>query len=313
MPEKLGFSNSLTQYDDFTGGAQVTPSSLQPFTLVVDDFDVTFKVTPPSMGMPLDFHADVTVTDRAGTTCRQRLAVNKPVNVGPATVHLLGHGYAVDVVVRDAQGHVALSGPVNFIPQDGSFSSVGVIKAPDARPERLAFEGMFLPTGVVDAAGPHSVFPEALDPQLFLNAWSGPPKAEDGKPENVYQLDKAGLTQISSGGKPLALRVRPGQTVTLPDGKGTLHVVGFRRWVKLQVSQTPFLPATLGAFVVALTGLCLSLFVRPRRLFLRVSEVDGQVRVDAAGLDRAEGRAGLDADVAALLSAATSPATKENR
>ena len=60
-------------------------------------------------------------------------------------MHLIGHGYAPKVTVKDAQGNVAFSGPVVMLPQDGNFSSIGAIKAPDARPERLAFEAFLLP------------------------------------------------------------------------------------------------------------------------------------------------------------------------
>ena len=48
------------------------------------------------------------------------------------------------------------------------------------------------------AGGPHSVFPDAFAPQLFCNAWSGAPRQETGRPESVYSLDKAGLTQLST-------------------------------------------------------------------------------------------------------------------
>jgi cytochrome c biogenesis protein len=37
------------------------------------------------------------------------------------------------------------------LPQDANFKSVGVIKVPDARPDRLAFQGFFLPTGAITA------------------------------------------------------------------------------------------------------------------------------------------------------------------
>ena len=57
--------------------------------------------------------------------------------------------------------------------------------APDGRPERLAFQGFFLPTAVVDEQGPRSVFPDALNPAVFLNAWYGPPKVETGVPEGL--------------------------------------------------------------------------------------------------------------------------------
>ena len=60
--------------------------------------------------------------------------------------------------------------PVILLPQDGNFLSVGVVKAPYARPERLAFEALFLPTAMdTDGVGT-SVFPDALNPALLLNA-----------------------------------------------------------------------------------------------------------------------------------------------
>ncbi len=48
-------------------------------------------------------------------------------------------------------------------------------------------------------------------------------------------------------------------------------------------------------------GLCLSLFVRPRRVWVRVREAtDGNSLVEVGGLDRADARAGLGEDVADL-------------
>lgn len=303
--ERLGFSNSVTQYDELSAGARVDPRTLEPFTVHVDSFHVTFATGEVATGMPLDFYADTTVTDRRGTRT-ERLAVNHPLEIDGAQVHLLGHGYAADVTVTDGDGRVAYAGPVAFLPQDGNFSSAGVIKAPDARPQRLAFQGMFLPTATVDQLGPRSVFPDAYSPELFLNAWSGPPAKETGRPENVYQLDRTGLTQVTKAdGSPLALRLKVGQSVQLPDGRGTLRFDGYRRWVKLQVSRTPGLGVTLGSLAVAVVGLCLSLFVRPRRLWAKVvTDADGRRVLQVAGLDRAEGRVGLDADVAALAAAA---------
>ena len=50
-----------------------------------------------------------------------------------------------------------------------------------------------------------------------------------------------------------------------------------------------------------MAGLCLSLFVRPRRVWVRVRETDdGHRLVEVGGLDRADARAGLSEDVAEL-------------
>jgi cytochrome c biogenesis protein len=73
-------------------------------------------------------------------------------------------------------------------------------------------------------------------------------------------------------------------------GGGSIQFNGWKRWVSLQVSSTPGLWLVFGSVLAAVAGLCLSLFVRPRRVWVKVS---GDV-VEVAGLDRTEGRGGLD-------------------
>jgi cytochrome c biogenesis protein len=51
----------------------------------------------------------------------------------------------------------------------------------------------------------------------------------------------------------------------------------------------------------AVAGLCFSLFMRPRRVWIRVRAGEaGRSVVEVGGLDRADGRAGLTEDVAEL-------------
>ena len=53
---------------------------------------------------------------------------------------------------------------VVFLPQDGNFTSTGVVKAPDAEPQ-LGLTRSFAPTAALDAVpGPHSTFPAPDDP-----------------------------------------------------------------------------------------------------------------------------------------------------
>ncbi|NNG20771.1 cytochrome c biogenesis protein ResB [Naumannella sp. ID2617S] len=297
-----GFSNNLSQYDDIRSGAAFTDQDLPPFSVLIDRFDVRFETGPVNTGQPTDFTALVRVVDSPGAAPRNAvIKVNQPIDVAGAEVHLLGHGYAPKVTVRDGQGNVAWSGPVIFLPQDGTFYSIGVVKAPDARPERLAFEGIFVPTAPVDSAMPRSLFPDAYNPALFLNAWVGPPRVEDGVPENVYSLDKRGMTQLTRpNGDLLRQRLRQGETWTLPEGRGSISFDGYQRWVTLQVSSTPGMWLTLTSVMIGVAGLCLSLFVRPRRLWIRVRP-DGTAEV--AGLDRADARTGLEDDVLGLADA----------
>ncbi|WP_414703503.1 cytochrome c biogenesis protein ResB [Propionicimonas sp.] len=322
--EGQAFSNTLTQYDDFGAGAGFAPSQLSPFTVKLDDFRVTFETGPVQQGAARDFTAHVSVTGADGATSQQVLQVNGPLAVGSNNVHLLGHGYAPVVTVRDGSGNVAFSGPVVFLPQDSNFRSEGVIKAPDARPQRLAFEGIFLPTASSSGSGGLvSVFPDALNPQLLVNVWAGPPKVETGAPENVYALDKTGLTQLTKeGGDPLRAGLEVGTTYQLPDGQGSLSFDGWKRWTKLQISSAPGGWLVLVSVMLAVLGMAVSLSVRPRRLFVRVRTGtvphDGAERppageagtiISVAGLDRVEGRGGLTEEVAALAAACGLEAT----
>lgn len=298
-----GFANNVTQYDELSAGGWFSDDGLKPFTIRVKEFRVAFETGPVQTGAARLFELDTEVTERPGATpFAQTIEVNHPLRVDGTTVHLIAHGYAPVVKVTDGDGNVAYSGPVVFLPQDGNFRSAGVIKVPDGRPERLAFEGIFAPTATVDSQGPRSLFPDLIDPALYINAWYGPPKTETGQPENVYSLDTTGLTQLKDPkGERLRILLRPGTSYKLPDGKGTIELVGVTRWVKLQMSSTPGIAVVLGSIGAAVLGLCLSLFVRPRRVWVRVREDEAGSRlIEVGGLDRADARGGLSDDVAEL-------------
>ena len=206
--EGQGFSNTLTQYDDISTGAAFN-GRLDPFTVRLDAFHVAYETGPVQTGAAREFKADVTVTEPSGTH-NDTIEVNKPLTIGSTDVHLVGHGYAAVVTVRDGNGNVAYSGPVVFQPLDSNLKSAGAINVPDARPQRIGLDGYFLPTASVGAAGPVSLFPEALSPELFLTAWAGPPKTENGAPSSVFSLDTTGMTQLTLNGDLLRMELKPG-------------------------------------------------------------------------------------------------------
>lgn len=308
--EGQGFSNTLTQYDDLTAGPLFDSRNLEPFTLRLDLFRVKFETGPVQRGAAREFDAQLDLTTPDAGTQRISLGVNNPIQVGGTDIHLVGHGYAPIVTVRDGHGDVAFSGPVVFQPVDGNMRSAGVVNARDARPDRLGFEGYFMPTAVADEQGISSVFPDALNPELILNAWAGPPVPETGQPANVYVLDKAGMTQLkdSATGELVRMRLTPGDTYLLPDGKGTVTFGGWQRWTKLQISHTPGTAVILGWLVVAVAGMTVSLLVRPRRVWLHAQdEADQTVAVHAAGVDRVDGRSGVVDDRDQLVAAVAPP------
>ena len=322
--EGQAFSNPLTQYDEFGSGAAFDPSQLSPFTVRLDRFTVKFETGPVQQGAARQFTADVEVSAPGRPGAQQTIEVNAPLQIEGNSVHLLGHGYAPVVTITDGDGDVAFSGPVVFLPMDANFRSDGVIKAPDARPERLAFEGVFLPTAAEDGAnGIVSLFPDALNPQLLVNVWSGAPKVETGAPENVFVLEESGLTQLTKpNGDPVRAGLEVGSRYDLPDGKGSISFDGWKRWTKLQISNTPGGLMVLVSVMLAVLGMSVSLTVKPRRLFVRVApqtssaglpdpsvepgapgDRGGSARVSIAGLDRTDSRGGLADEVAALASA----------
>lgn len=300
--EGQGFSNNITQYDEFKAGSMVDTDDLAPFSMKLRKFTASFETGTVQRGAARSFDATVDLTVD-GTTETRDLQVNHPLRIGSTKVHLLGHGYAADVLVRDGNGKVAYSGPVVFLPQDGNFKSVGVIKAPDARPDRLAFQGFFLPTGTITAGGPTSLFPDALNPQLYLTAWYGKPAGETGVPSNIYTLDTTGMTQVTNGKEKSRFVLSPGQGYKLPDGRGSIQFNGWQRWAKIQVSQTPGLPLTFLSVLLSVAGLCLSLFSRSRRVWMRMTPVEEGLKVEIGGLDRSDSRSGAVDDVNSLLAA----------
>ena len=300
--EGRGFSNVITQYDDFNAGGMLDTDRLERFSVRIDQFHAEFETGEVQRGAARVFDADVTVTDADGERTTV-MTVNEPlITAGGTQVNLQAHGYAPIFTVTDGNGDVAFSGPVVFLPQDGNFSSVGVIKVPDARPTRLAFEAWFLPTAVLNEQGPHSVFPDALNPEVYLNVWQGEPAVETGVPENVYVLNTDGMEQVlGDDGQVLSARMLPGAHMSLPDELGSVSFDGYQRWVRLQISETPGNLVTLIAISLGVLGLIFSLYVRPRRLFVRL---DGDEAI-VGGLDRTDTATGLDDEVAGLLAATT--------
>ncbi|MET7637111.1 cytochrome c biogenesis protein ResB [Streptomyces sp. NPDC005438] len=291
-----GFSNTLTQYDDFKSGSLYDPEDLDHFGFRLDKFTATFEESGPSKGTARTFRADVSYwTDSDGKEHRAPIEVNHPLQVGDTKVYLLSRGFAPIVRVTDGQGDVAYRGPVPFIPQDNNQTSSGVIKVTDYRnakgfKDQLGFQGFFVPDFAPNTGTMFSQSPTARNPVLFLTAYRGDLGLNAGSPQNVYQLDTKNLKQFKAkGGKPLAKQIAPGGTMKLPNGAGTLKFEGYKKWASFQISQQPGKGWALGGAVAAVIGLAASLFIQRRRVWVRARTTeDGRTLVEMAGLGRSE-------------------------
>jgi cytochrome c biogenesis protein len=287
-----GFSNNLTQYDDFVPGSLFAPDDMEPFTFDVTDFDVDWLTEGPSRGQARGFvsHLEYRETPTAEPKDYD-LKVNHPLTIGETEVFLIGHGYAPVITIRDGQGDVAYSGPTIFLPTDQTFRSFGVVKAPDARPAQIGLEGEFYPTyAFTEESGPFSAFGQAANPAISMLVYAGDLGMDTGQPQSVYQLDKANAELVRGpDGSMFRVDLAPGQRVELPDGLGTVSFDGVERWNKIQISRTPGKLVALTGVVLALIGLLGSLYVRPRRIWVRAGPRDGRTWVEVAGLDRSGG------------------------
>jgi cytochrome c biogenesis protein len=297
VPVGSGFSNTVSAYDRFGGGPRFDVDSLPPFSLTLDKLTVRYQASGQQQGAPRDFDAVVTYQPEPGAAPRTtNVRVNHPLRIGGTKVFLIGNGYAPRFTVRDGEGHVVFRGPVPFLPRDGSMTSTGVVKVPDAKPAQLGFQGFFLPTAALDPErGPISVFPDARDPRVFLAVWKGDLGLDSGRPQSVYRLDTERMTQLMQGERPVAQALGVGDTMTLPDGLGSLTFDRVDRWATFQIADNPGRWPALLAAGLAIAGLMASLFVRRRRVWVRATaDDDARTVVRVGGLARSESDALVD-------------------
>ena len=284
VTEGASFANDLSQYDAFSPSAWTDVDDLEPFSFRLEEFDVSYQTSGPNLGQPTEFAARLAYRVEGGEEQTVTVEPNHPLDINETKFFLTGNGYAPVVTVRDGRGKAVFTGPVQFLPLDTSYASDGVIKVPDAQPTQLAFEGLLLPTADVGPQGPYSMFPDTLNPQLFLTAYTGDLGFADGVPQSVFTLDKDELTQVRRNGQPFSQALSVGETMRLPGGQGTLTFDGVSRFANFQIAYDPGKEITLVAAVVLLVGLTTSLALRRRRLWLRVRPTeDGGSLVEVAG------------------------------
>ncbi|MEU4030059.1 cytochrome c biogenesis protein ResB [Streptomyces anulatus] len=293
-----GFSNTLTQYDDFKSGSLYDSDSLAPFSFVLDEFVGTYEKSGPQRGTPRTFEARVTYTEGAdGAEHKDVIKVNEPLTVDGTKVYLIAHGYAPVVTVRDGRGKVVSRSAVPLLPIDNNITSSGAIKVMDGYKDKkgektqLGFKAFFVPTFAGEGKGQmFSQFPALDFPVLALSAYQGSLGVDSGLAQNVYQLDTSKMKEFKGeDGELLKKMMMPGEKLDLPDGAGSITFDGVEEWASFQISQQPGNGWALGGSVAAIAGLAGSLFIQRRRVWVRaVRGADGVTVVEMAGLGRSE-------------------------
>ncbi|MCZ7421466.1 cytochrome c biogenesis protein ResB [Verrucosispora sp. WMMA2121] len=310
------FCNTRQQYAEAKLGPRVG-DNLPRFCMQLDEFDARFLET----GQPAFYNAKVTVDEDGGAPRAEEFSVNSPLRLDGANVYLLGHGYAPVIRYTDRFGRSQTSAVPFLSTGDIGLTSEGLAAFPDANvdPEtgernpdlQMAFDGLYLPTAPQDPPGDRSEYPTERNPLLGLIAYRGNLGLDGGIPGSVYQLDQrqvrnGRLTEIG------ARELRIGESWTLDDGT-TVEFLGTRPFITLSVRHDPGMTLLLVSSIGLVLGLMGSLFVRRRRVFVRLlpaapgdpdggSPTGGSSLVEVAGLPRTE-HPGFAAEFAQLVTA----------
>ncbi len=306
MADGSEFCNSgILGYDTFRPGLEVDGTRLDPFCLSVDAFRATYLPT----GAPDSFSADVrysdaaTITSGSGAEQRRTIAVNDPLRLDGERVYLTGHGYAPRFTVTFPDGQQR-TGLIQWEPVDQTtFLSQGATKIDrpgvtddaERRRSQLAVTGILAPTST---GGPiiTSTFPALGNPEVAVDVLRGDLGLDSGNSQSIYGVDQSMVDQ----GRLVRIareNLVPGQSLTLDEGT-RVRFDDVREWVNLQVSHDPAQGAVLVASTALLLGLTLSLTVKRRRFWMRITPgspsttdgrtVGGRTSVELGGLARTD-------------------------
>ncbi|OBH02997.1 MULTISPECIES: cytochrome c biogenesis protein ResB [unclassified Mycobacterium] len=297
-------SASPAAFDSFRAGNTVDGTSLRPICIRVNDFQAHYL---PS-GQATSFAADVDYQagqDLAANTWRHYLLeVNHPLRVGGDRVYLQGHGYAptFTVIFPDGQTRTSTvqwrpdnpqtllsSGVARIDPPAGSYPN-----AADRRRHEIAIQGLLAPTEQLDGSLLSSRFPALNAPAVAVDIYRGDTGLDTGRPQSLFALDPR-LIEQGRLTKEKRVNLRAGQQVRLDQGPAAGTVVRFDGavpFVNLQVSHDPGQTWVLVFAVTMMAGLLVSLLVRRRRVWVRLTAAGGgaagTVNVELGGLARTD-------------------------
>ena len=305
------FVNNLASYDSLSPGTFFNEQMLVPFSVSLDKFEVDFDLkNRTNVGTPLDFRAYVSSRLTPDGAAKQGvIRVNEPLAMPGANLYLTGNGYAPHITIRDTAGNITFSGANPFLPQSSTYTSLGVIKVPDAE-KQFGIISFFYPTVDTLATGAlTSLYPAPIDPLLTMNVYVGDLGLDGGVPQNVYALDTAEMKQVAGGKSGVkGLRLQLGETVDLPEGLGTVTFDSIKRFASLDVSYNPGGLWVLIFALLSLAGVTTSLLVPRRRVWVRNTTDGFEVAALARGDDPILEK--VVTDVAAELKASTKKGKK---
>ena len=294
-------SASPAAFDSFRAGNTVDGTSLHPICIRVNDFQAHYL---PS-GQATSFAADIDYQDgrdlSANSWRHYLLEVNHPLRIGGDRVYLQGHGYAPTFTVTFPDGQTRTStvqwrpdnpqtllssGVARIDPPAGSYPN-----ANERRQHEIAIQGLLAPTEQLDGTLLSSRFPALNAPAVAVDIYRGDTGLDTGRPQSLFTLDPR-LIEQGRLTKEKRVNLRAGQQVRIDAGPAAGTVVRFDGavpFVNLQVSHDPGQTWVLVFAITMMAGLLVSLLVRRRRVWVRLTPAaEGTVNVELGGLARTD-------------------------
>lgn len=290
-------SASPAAFDSFRAGNVVDGTSLHPICLRVNSFDAEYLPSgqATSFAADIDYQAGADLT--SGVWQPYRLKVNEPLRVGGDRVYLQGHGYAPTFTVTFPDGQTRTQ-TLQWRPEDQiTFLSSGVMRFdppggtyPDAderRKNQIVVQGLFAPTAALEGTLLSSSFPALNDPAVAVDIYKGDSGLDTGRPQSLFDLDPRLIDQGRLT-KKARVNLREGEETRLDDGT-VVRFDGAVPFVNVQVSHDPAQVWVLVFAMTMMAGLLVSLVVRRRRVWVRLTGAGpGTVNVELGGLARTD-------------------------
>lgn len=291
---------SPAAFDSFRAGTTVDGTRLRPLCLRVDDFTADYLPTglATSYQAHIDYQAGADL--QADHWRSYLLEVNHPLRVDGVRVYLQGHGYAptFTVVFPDGQSRTQTvqfrpdnpmtllsSGAMRFDPPAGRYPD-----PVERRRHQIGIQGLFAPTAQLDNKLLSSAFPALSDPAVAIDVYEGDTGLDTGRPQGLFTLDSRLIAQGRLV-KVARSNLTVGQEVRLDDGT-RVRFDGAVPFINVQLSHDPAELWVLGFALTMMAGLVVSLVVRRRRIWVRITPEDasrpGTVRVELGGLARTD-------------------------
>ncbi|OBJ76616.1 cytochrome c biogenesis protein ResB [Mycobacterium colombiense] len=297
-------SASPAAFDSFRAGNTVDGTSLHPLCIRVNDFAAHYLPSgqATSFAANIDYQSGEDLT--ANTWRNYRLEVNHPLRLGGDRVYLQGHGYAPTFRVTYPDGQIRTatvqwrpdnpqtllsSGVVRIDPPAGSYPN-----AAERRNHQIAIQGLLAPTEQLEGTLLSSRFPALDAPAVAVDIYRGDTGLDTGRPQSLFTLDPRLIEQHRLT-KEKRVNLRAGQSVRIDQGPAAGTVIRFDGavpFVNLQVSHDPGQTWVLLFAITMMGGLVVSLLVRRRRVWVRLTPdtggSPGTVNVELGGLARTD-------------------------